>query len=152
MNHALNHATEEYVGVHLFERGGVVQAFANGVGNGEFERGQVVIELRQAAGSEDSGRDAGLRDRPLNGHLRSRFSKLLARAQQDFQDAPVVLGKFVEGASLGEASVAAGGVALPLVLAGEEAAAERAPGTNPDAEFLRGGDVFTLDVALDEGV
>ena len=44
------------------------------------------------------------------------------------------------------------GVALPLVLAGEEAAAQRAPGTNSDSQFLRGRDVFALDVALDERV
>ncbi len=148
----MNHSSEEYIGMHRFERGGFVQALAKIGGDGEFERREVVVELRQAAGAQNGGRDARLRDRPLNGHLRGRFSELLARAQQDFQDAPVVLGEFVERAALGEASVAGSGVALALVFAGEEAAAERAPGTDADSQLLRGRDVLALDIALDQRV
>jgi hypothetical protein len=72
--------------------------------------------------------------------LRRRPADLLGHIEESVQDAPVVVGEFVEDRIRHrQAPFPAAGVPFTLILAAQQSARERAPGAKADAELLRGG-------------
>ena len=64
-----------------------------------------------------------------------------------------MLGKFIEdGIGHGEASFALAAASFSFVFAAQEAAGERAPRAETDAEFLRGGNALALDISLGQRI
>ncbi len=51
-----------------------------------------------------------------------------------------------------ETAIRGSGLTLPLVLSGKEPSRQRAPGKDGDAQFQRGRNMLTFDIALDEGI
>src|SRR5690606_19525261 len=95
---------------------------------------------------------------PVERDLGGRAPELARDLDDGVDDLPVALvrqlleGRVAAVLHLDQAALADGAGAVAAVLAGQHAAAERAPRAQAEAERQRGGDVLAFDVALDERV
>jgi len=154
-DHVLQQWLEKNVGMHRLNRSGLIQALADLGRDGEVERAEIIVELRQLAGAQDGGGDSRLRGHPIQGDLGGGLSELGRSGRERIHDAPVALAEFVEhrmGLGFLQASITRSAVALPLILARKQPGAQRTPRADRDSQFLRRRDMLALDVALDERI
>jgi hypothetical protein len=123
-------------------------------GERDVERLQVVFELRERTRPDDRARDPGLADRPRERELAHGNALLfgdLLEGVDGFErpgateESRGPLVRAVREAALGL-------IALPPVLARQEAAGERTPRDERDAEGLARGDELPLDAPVEQVV
>ncbi len=125
--------------------------------NGKLDRPQVVLELRQFARSKNCGSNSRLSCDPIQGDLRRGPVHLSGDIEDNFQNSPVLFGELCESRVprflyFLQAAIAPATASVALVLASEETTGQRTPGTDPNPELLRRGNVFTLNIAFDKGI
>src|SRR6516162_1705717 len=130
----------------------LLEALAQLRGNREVQAGEIFCELRRLSRTENHRCDAGLPDKPVQGNLSRSSANLFRDIQKHIEDTPIMFAEFVENRIRRQPAFSDAPTAFPLVLTAQKAARQRAPRAEPDTEFLRGGDMLALDVALGQRV
>src|ERR1700726_1680977 len=154
-NSVLDERLEKCIRVKQFDCARLVQTFSKFRGDPEFNRAEIILQLRTVRSSHNGRSDSGLCSNPVQSHLRRLFIQLLRYLKKSIQHSPIVLGK-----SVGELGVlrrvkpafTPSGVSFSPIFSAEKAASEWAPWTQSDAQLLCHRNMLAFNVAFDERI